>query len=50
VNRILKLVIVSFCGARTFIVSMPPEEKSQHKTSVMPVKNRQITQRSWIQI
>jgi hypothetical protein len=50
----LKLVIVvvcfSLCGAGTFIVSTPREEKSQQKTNVIPVKNRQLIQRNWIQV
>jgi hypothetical protein len=54
VNRILKVVIVSLCfslcGAGSFIVSIPREEKSQQKTNLLPVKNRQITQRNWIQV
>ena len=54
VNRMLKLAIVvicfSLCGAGTFIVSTPRDEQLQQKTNVMPVKNRQLIQRNWIQV
>jgi hypothetical protein len=50
----LKFVIVvvcfSLCGAGTFIVSTPRDERSQQKTNLMPVKNRQLIQRNWIQV
>jgi hypothetical protein len=50
----LKLAIVvvcfSLCGAGTFIVSTPRDEQSQQKTKLMPVKNRQLIQRNWIQV
>jgi hypothetical protein len=50
----LKLAIVvvcfSFCGEGTFIVSATRDEQLQQKTNVMPVKNRQLIQRNWIQI
>jgi len=50
----LKLAIVvlcfSLCGAGTFIVPTPRDEQSQQKTNVMPIKNRQLIQRNWIQI
>jgi hypothetical protein len=54
VSRMLKLAIVvvcfSLCGAGTFIVSTPRDEQLQQKTNVMPVKNRQLIQRNWIQV
>jgi len=50
----LKLAIVvicfSLCGGATFIVSTPHDEKSHQKPNVMPVKNRQLMQRNWIQV
>jgi len=50
----LKLAIVvvcfSLCGAGTFIVFTPRDEQLQQKTNVMPVKNRQLIQRNWIQV
>lgn len=50
----LKLAVVfvcfSLCGAGSFIVSTPREEKSQQKLNVMPVKNHQLKQRNWIQV
>jgi hypothetical protein len=50
----LKLAIVvvcfSLCGASTFIVSTPRDERSQQKTNLMPVKNRQLILRNWIQV
>jgi len=53
-NWILKLLTVSLCfslcGAGSFIVSIPLQEKSQEKTKLMPVKNREITHCSWIQV
>jgi flagellar basal body-associated protein FliL len=52
VSRMLKLAIVlvcfSLCGAGTFFVSTSRDEQSQQKTNVMPVKNRQLIQRTWI--
>jgi hypothetical protein len=54
VSRMLKLAIVvacfSLCGAGTFIVSTPRDAQLQEKTNVMPVKNRQLIQRNWIQV
>jgi hypothetical protein len=54
VSRMLKLAIVvvcfSLCGAGTFIVSTPRDEQLQQKTNVMPIKNRQLIQRNWIQV
>jgi hypothetical protein len=54
VSRMLKLAIVvvcfSLCAAGTFIVSMPREERSQQKTNVMPVKNRQLIQQAWLRV
>jgi hypothetical protein len=54
VSGILKIAIVflcfSLCGASTFIVSTPRAEKSQGRTNVTPVKNRQLIQRSWTQV
>ena len=50
----LKLAIVvvcfSLCGAGTFIVSTARDEQSQQKTNVMPIKNRQLIKRYWIQV
>jgi len=50
----LKLAIVvvcfSLCGAGTFIVPTPQDEKSQQKTNVMPIKNRKLPPRNWIQV
>jgi hypothetical protein len=48
----LGIVVVCFslCGAGTFIVSTPQDEQSQQKTNVVPIKNRQLPQRNWIQI
>jgi len=54
VSWMLKLAIIflcfSLCGAGTFIVSTPREEKSQRKPNVMPVKNHHLMQRNWIQV
>lgn len=54
VSRLLKFAIVvlcfSLCGAGSFIVSMQQDEKSQQRTNVMPVKNHQLIQRSWIRV
>jgi hypothetical protein len=53
-SRILKLAIVvvcfSLCGAGTFILFTPQDEQSPQKTNVMPIKNRQLIQRNWIQV
>ena len=52
VSRMLKLAVVvvcfSLCGAGTFIVSTPQNEKSQQKTNVMPIKNHKIVRPVWI--
>jgi hypothetical protein len=53
VSRMLKLAIVvvcfSLCGAGTFIVPASRDEQSQQKTNVVPVKDRQLVKRNWIQ-
>jgi len=50
----LKLAIVvvcfSLCGAGTFIVPASRDEQSQQKTNAMPIKNRQLIKRYWIQV
>jgi len=50
----LKLAIVvvcfSLCGAGTFIVSTPRDERSQQKTNLMPIRNPQLIKRNWIQV
>jgi hypothetical protein len=50
----LKLTIVivcfSLCGAGTFIVCKPREERSQQKTNVMPIKNPELIKRNWIKV
>jgi hypothetical protein len=54
VSWMLKLAIVfvcfSLCGAGSFMVSTPHEDKSQHKPNVVPVKNHQLVQRNWMQV
>jgi hypothetical protein len=51
VSRILKLAIVvvcfSLCGAGTFIVPTPRDERSQPKTHIVPVKNREAVPHIW---
>jgi hypothetical protein len=50
----LKLAIVvvcfSLCGAGTFIVPTSQDEKSQQKMNVIPIKNPQLIERSWIEV
>jgi hypothetical protein len=47
----LKLAIVvvcfSLCGAGTFIVSTPGDERPQKKTHIVPVNNREAVPRIW---
>jgi hypothetical protein len=48
----LAIVVVCFalCGASTFIVPTPQDDKSQQKTNVIPIKNPQLIERNWIQV
>jgi len=50
----LKLAIVivcfSLCGAGTFIVPTPGNERPQQKTNLMPIKNPQFIKRNWMEV
>jgi len=52
VNLVTKIAIVllcfSLCGAGTFIASSARKENVLKKTSVIPVKNREVARRVWI--
>jgi len=52
VNLLTKIAIVvlcfTLCGAGTFIASTARKENAQQKTSVIPVKNREVIRRVWI--
>jgi len=54
VNLLTKIAIVllcfSLCGAGTFIVSTARKEDAPQKTNVIPVKNREVVRRIWIQV
>jgi hypothetical protein len=49
---IAKMAIVflcfSLCGAGTFIASTARRENQPQKTTVIPVKNREVVRRIWI--
>jgi hypothetical protein len=54
VNLLTKIMIVflcfSLCGAGTFIASTARKEDAPQKTNMIPVKNREVVQRIWIQV
>jgi hypothetical protein len=43
------LLCFSLCGAGTFIASTGQKENALQKTNVIPVKNREVPRRIWIQ-
>ena len=53
-NLVTKIAIVllcfSLCGACTFIASTAGNEDAPQKTNVIPVKNREMVRRIWIQV
>jgi hypothetical protein len=54
VNLLAKIAIVllcfALCGAGTFIASTAQDEDAPQKTNVIPVKNREVVRRVWIQV
>jgi len=44
------LLCFSLCGAGTFIASSERKENESRKTNMIPVKNREVVQRIWIQV
>jgi len=42
------LLCFTLCGAGTFIASTARKENASQKTSVIPVKNREVIWRVWI--
>jgi hypothetical protein len=54
VNFLTKIAIVllcfSLCGAGTFMASTARKEDAPEKTNVIPVKNREVVRRIWIQV
>ena len=44
------LLCFSLCGAGTFIASSAPKENEPQKTNVIPVKNREVVGRIWIEV
>jgi hypothetical protein len=54
VTLLTKIAIVllcfTLCGAGTFVASSARKENAPHKTNVLPVKNRDVTLRIWIQV
>jgi hypothetical protein len=54
VNLLTKIAIVllcfALCGAGTFIASTAQNEDTPQKTNVIPVKNREVVRRIWIQV
>ncbi len=53
-NLVTKIAIVllcfSLCGAGTFIASTAQKEDAPQKTNMIPVKNREVVRRIWIQV
>jgi hypothetical protein len=49
-RRKIAVVLLCFllCGASTFIASTARKENAPQKTSVVPVKNRELVRRTWI--
>jgi hypothetical protein len=54
VNLVTKIAIVllcfSLCGAGTFIASTARNDNALQKTNVIPVRNREVIRRIWIQV
>jgi hypothetical protein len=44
------LLCFSLCGAGTFVASTTSERREPQKTIVIPVKNRDLARRVWIQV
>jgi hypothetical protein len=44
------LLCFSLCGAGTFIASTARKEDVSQKTNMIPVKNRDVVGRVWIQV
>jgi hypothetical protein len=44
------LLCFSLCGAGTFVASTACEKRELQKTNVIPVKNRDLVRRVWIQV
>jgi hypothetical protein len=44
------LLCFSLCGAGTFVASTAREKREPQKTNVIPVKNRDLARRVWIQV
>jgi hypothetical protein len=54
VNLVTKIAIVllcfSLCGAGAFIASTERNDGALQKTNIIPVKNREVARRVWIQV
>jgi hypothetical protein len=44
------LLCFSLCGAGTFIASATYEKTEPQKTTAIPVKNREVARRIWIEV
>jgi len=44
------LLCFSLCGAGTFLVSTANEKSELQKTNAIPVRNREIIRRVWIEV
>jgi hypothetical protein len=44
------LLCFSLCGAGTFIASSPHKGDEPQKTNVIPVKNREVSQHTWVEV
>jgi hypothetical protein len=44
------LLCLALCGAGTFVASTTREKREPQKTNVIPVKNRDLVRRVWIQV
>jgi hypothetical protein len=44
------LLCFSLCGAGTFIASSPHKGDEPQKRNVIPVKNREVSQHTWVEV
>jgi hypothetical protein len=44
------LLCFSLCGVGTFIASSPHNGYEPQKTNVIPAKNREVSQHTWVEV
>jgi hypothetical protein len=44
------LLCFSLCGAGTFMASSVHKGNERQKTNVIPVKNREVSQHTWVEV